>query len=403
MSNDNELDSILKGSSPETEKKPEESAGAEPEHKLGELDAVFSKPPADFSDKPFDENASSESNVGSAALLGAPVGQAITSAFPVQEPNAPKIESAQTQANVNQKAAARQVGKLQEAKQVHVSSIDKSLLEMKNAQIKVEDAAKKLTEAREHALKLNAIPEVPALKEETKQLNAAKQLVGDLGIGIDEGAMRHNIKMGNIVDLNTVRKGITGTAEGTEGLGRLSGYQQAGRLIVPSDLANPQIYNQEQLAAQQALSQAQKDFDAAHGAHKSASAKWQGLTKATPKAITTAETNVTRATENAAKAADKVAELKALQPTAMQKVGSVLGKIPFMGALQGAMTAAEYTKMVEDLQKEHYFDAAMSGMSGTGGALMMLPHPYAKAAGAALSVPPLAYQGYQWLTEKPEK
>jgi len=246
--------------------------------------------------------------------------------------------------------------------------------------------SRKLAEAREHAVKLNALPEPPPAVEVPKVSST---------IPIDEGAMRHNTKMGNIVDYNAVRKGMTGTTAETQGMGRLSGYTQTGRLIVPDALANAPIYNSEQLLAQQKLAEAEAAYKSAQAHANSMQAKWKGLSGSTPKAVTTAETGVTRATEKAAQAADKLKLLEAAKPTGLQRAGAVVSKIPGLNILAGGLTGAELMNAYEQAQQGHYLDATMSGMSGVGGALMMVPHPVAKVAGAVLSAPPLAYQGYQ--------
>jgi hypothetical protein len=46
---------------------------------------------------------------------------------------------------------------------------------------------------------------------------------------------------------------------------------------------------------------------------------------------------------------------------------------------------------------------AMGMLGGAGGALMMAPNPYAKIAGAAMSVPPLAYEAYKYFSQPKAK
>jgi hypothetical protein len=279
----------------------------------------------------------------------------------------------------------RQVEALKDTKASQTLKIDETLKELNNARATASEAERKLALARENAIRLNALPEPPAV--EVPKVGST--------VPIDEGAMRHNTKMGNIVDYNAVRKGMTGTTAETQGMGRLSGYTQTGRIIVPQALANAPIYNAEQLLAQKQLAEAEAAYKTAQANANSMQAKWKGLSGSTPKSVVTAETGVARATEKAATAADKLAELQAAKPTGLQRAGALVSKIPFLNTLSGGLVGAELMNAIEQANRGENFDAAMSGMGAAGGALMMVPHPIAKVGGALLSAPPLAYQGYQ--------
>lgn len=387
-----ELNTILTGKSERGTAESSAAAG-EPEYKLEDLDAVFSKPPANVSDKEISESsgAPKESIVPEAGAVGAVAGTAFGRIFKTKPPQ-PYVR-ASVEADVTKKAVARQQSNLAAARQAHVSNVDAAFLELKNAQARASDAARELTAAREAAMKLNALPEVGMTKAELQQLQEAMKFAEQNRIPIDKGAMAHNIKMKNIVDYNAVRKAIAGTAEGMQGLERLSGYTQSGRLIVPQELSTAPLLNAEQLEAQRRLQKAQEAFDAASKNATSMEARWKGLSNSTPKPVTTAEAALTRSIESAAKAADR---LDAVKPTGTQRVGMVMSKIPGLNLLSGAMTAAEYANMVEQANKGNYTDATISGMSGLGGTLMLAPTAYAKVAGALLSVPPLAYQAYRY-------
>ena len=326
-----------------------------------------------------------------AGAAGAVAGVVAGRLFPTQPPQ--PYARASVEADVTKKAAARQQSNVAAARQAHVSNVDSAFLELKNAQARASDAARELTAARDAAMKLNALPDVGMTKAELQQLQEAMKFAEQHGIPIDKGAMAHNIKMGNIVDYNAVRKGMTGTAEGTRGMGRLSGYTQSGRLIVPQELSTAPLLTAEQLEAQRRLQKAQDAFDAAQKNANSIKARWEGLSTSTPKSVTTAEAALTRSAERAATAADRLAAVK---PTMTQRAGMVMSKIPGLNLLSGAMTAAEYANMVEQANQGNYLDAAMSGMSGVGGTLMLAPFPQAKVAGALLSAPPLAYQAYRY-------
>jgi len=355
------------------------------EYKLDEVDPLFAKKEEkEFSDKPIE--APNYSNVPEAGAAGAVVGAVAGRVLPKVEAPMPKgLDTAKVNASVAQKSVQRQVEALKDTKASQTLKIDETLKELNNARATASEAERKLALARENAIRLNALPEPPAV--EVPKVGST--------VPIDEGAMRHNTKMGNIVDYNAVRKGMTGTTAETQGMGRLSGYTQTGRIIVPQALANAPIYNSEQLLAQKQLAEAEAAYKTAQANANSMQAKWKGLSGSTPKSVVTAETGLARATEKAATAADKLAELQAAKPTGLQRAGALVSKIPFLNTLSGGLVGAELMNAIEQANRGENFDAAMSGMGAAGGALMMVPNPYAKVAGAVLSAPPLAYQGYQ--------
>jgi hypothetical protein len=358
---------------------------SESEHKLDEVDPLFAKKEEkEFSDKPI--TAPNYSNVPEAGAAGAAVGYVANKVLPKVEVPEPKgLDTARVNASVAQKSVQRQVEALKDTKASQALKIDETLKELNNARATASEAERKLALARENAIRLNALPEPPAV--EVPKVGST--------VPIDEGAMRHNTKMGNIVDYNAVRKGMTGTTAETQGMGRLSGYTQTGRIIVPQALANAPIYNAEQLLAQKQLAEAEAAYKTAQANANSMQAKWKGLSGSTPKSVVTAETGVARATERAATAADKLKALEATKPSGFQRAGALVSKIPGLNILAGGLTGAELMNAIEQANRGEYFDATMSGMGAAGGALMMVPHPIAKIGGALLSAPPLAYQGYQ--------
>jgi hypothetical protein len=355
------------------------------EYKLDDIDPLFAEESKkEFSDKKIE--AKPESYVAEAGGAGAVVGAVAGRVLPKVEAPMPKgLDTAKVNASVAEKSVQRQLEALKDTKASQTLKIDETLKELNNARATASEAERKLALARENAIRLNALPEPPAV--EVPKVGST--------VPIDEGAMRHNTKMGNIVDYNAVRKGMTGTTAETQGMGRLSGYTQTGRIIVPQALANAPIYNAEQLLAQKQLAEAEAAYKTAQANANSMQAKWKGLSGSTPKSVVTAETGLARATEKAATAADKLAELQATKPTGLQRAGAMVSKIPFLNVLAGGLTGAELMNAIEQANRGEYFDAAMSGMGATGGALMMVPHPVAKIGGALLSAPPLAYQGYQ--------
>ena len=172
---------------------------------------------------------------------------------------------------------------------------------------------------------------------------------------------------------------------------------------VPENLANAPIYNAEQIAAQKRLADAEAMFKTAQSEVNGLQAKWKNLAGSSPRPVQAAELNLGRATERAATAADKVRALESMKPTGLQRAGKLVSKVPYLNVLGGALSGAELMHAIEEWNKGNYGDATMAGMGAVGGALSLVPTPYTKIGGALLSVPPLMYQGYQYLTEPNEE
>ena len=195
------------------------------EHKLEDVDPILAgkgdyKPPEGKEDKKIE--AEENTNVPEGGAVGAVVGYAANKVLPEVKIAEPKgLDTARTNAKVTGQAVNRQVQNVATAKAAHTSNVDAVHNELKAAQARLNSASEKLNLARANAVKLNALPEPPPVPTAT---------VGG-ALPVDEGAMRHNVKMGNIVDYNEVRKGMTGTTEATKGMGRLPGYSQVGRII----------------------------------------------------------------------------------------------------------------------------------------------------------------------------
>jgi uncharacterized membrane protein YebE (DUF533 family) len=66
----------------------------------------------------------------------------------------------------------------------------------------------------------------------------------------------------------------------------------------------------------------------------------------------------------------------------------------------GGLSGAELVHAYNEFKAGNTFDGVMASMSGVGGLLSLIPHPATKAVGAAMSLPPLAYQGYQMYQDR---
>ena len=88
--------------------------------------------------------------------------------------------------------------------------------------------------------------------------------------------------------------------------------------------------------------------------------------------------------------------LKASSPF-FAKVGTAIGKIPALGIAGGALAGHDLYQAYQEYEKGDYPEMAAHLSTGVGGALLSIPHPYARVAGALVSAPCLAYQGYKAL------
>ena len=87
----------------------------------------------------------------------------------------------------------------------------------------------------------------------------------------------------------------------------------------------------------------------------------------------------------------------------LQKAGYAINKIPGLNILGGGLSGAQFMEGAQQYQRGDKTAGAMGMLGGTGGALMMAPNPYAKIAGAAMSVPPLAYEAYKYFSQPKAK
>jgi hypothetical protein len=252
-----------------------------------------------------------------------------------------------------------------------------------------EAAFNSLQEAKENAKSLNLVPEEHLPAEKT-QLLEQKKLAAKLGIPIDEGAMRHNIKSGNIVDYNAVRKGMTGTTEATEGLGRLSGEKQVGRLIVsPNAGKDLSIYSPDQQKAIQ-------DLNKAHVQHEEAKVHLKRAKSEMDKATSTRTKYLNEANRAWEKALDQKRELEAgLEELKKLPVVSPLAKLgraidPFVAPVGGALSGMDLINAVNEYKKQNYKRATLDLIGGLGGLASLAPHPVVKGVGMGMSMIPPA-------------
>jgi 4-hydroxy-2-oxoheptanedioate aldolase len=252
-----------------------------------------------------------------------------------------------------------------------------------DAQAELSMARQELNAAEAAARDLNALPDVPAPAADT----IAKGTSTAEG-ALSQGSLRHSEKMGEIREANQVRKGIAGYRQGLPQGERvpLTGYTQSSRLIVPNELADAPVKSALQIEAENNLKAAQEKHAAA--VKRAADAKVQqeaAMKPSRPEASLSSD--VTKASSTTA---GKKAALDELT-----KARSFLSKIPGFNTLMGGLSGAELVHAYRQLQEGNTLEGVMAGLSGAGGLIAMAPHPVAKVIGTAMSVPPLAYQGYQ--------
>ena len=104
----------------------------------------------------------------------------------------------------------------------------------------------------------------------------------------------------------------------------------------------------------------------------------------------------------------KAAELAA-KPSASQAIRSVVGgagdilaRSKVMPILGGAASGYDIASAIDEYNQGDYGNAAISGLGGAGGLMMMSRNPMRIGAGALMQVPALARAGYRYLTKPKE-
>jgi len=100
---------------------------------------------------------------------------------------------------------------------------------------------------------------------------------------------------------------------------------------------------------------------------------------------------------------------RAAQPTASHAIksivggaGDILAKSKVMPILGGAASGYDIASAIDEYNQGDYGNAAISGLGGAGGLMMMSRNPMRIGAGALMQVPALARAGYRYLTKPKE-
>ena len=99
----------------------------------------------------------------------------------------------------------------------------------------------------------------------------------------------------------------------------------------------------------------------------------------------------------------------AAKPTASQAIrnivggaGDILAKSKVMPILGGAASGYDIASAIDEYNQGQYGNAAISGLVGVGGLMMMSRNPMKIGAGALMQAPALARAGYRYLTKPKE-
>jgi hypothetical protein len=330
-----------------------------------------------------------KSSMGAGEVVGSLAGAAIGSRVPAYK--SPDLTAAKARLTGIESELGVANKTLEAEQAAHANTLDQIIKQHQSAQSTLESARDELNAARQAANDLGVLP-------------AAESTIAELAPGTSEipgslsqGALRHSGKMGEIVEANAVRKGISGSKAGLPSSQRvpLTGYTQSSRLIVPHELASAPVHTPDQLSAMERLKQAEdahaqaiKDSAAAEALKN----KHVAIDAPQPKSLTSAKTAVNTAQQAKAGAQAALEEL--------DKARSFLSKIPGFNMIMGGLSGAELIHAYNEIQKGNTTEGVLAGLTGVGGLVGMIPSPYTKAIGFGLTLPGLAYQGYHAMTDK---
>ena len=317
---------------------------------------------------------------------GAVLGYGVNKMAPTQQVTVKGLDQAQMQKDLADKLYQDRLAQTQGLKTTYAENLDNIKIELDAAKAKLADAATAYEEAQAKAKQLGAMPEpvrAPGdLPSGDKWNTKVTGAMGPGGESVTEAARNYRLQQSLTPD------------EAAKFKASRSG------LIVPNTVASAgPFYNEAQLTAQQDLARAEAQRKAAQQQAAAAQGKFESAGKRPP-VSQQQQQRVMSAVEKSAQSAEKLKLLQSQSPSTLSKIGMALGKTPIMNIIGGAMSAAELAEMINNIDRGEYGKATMNAMGGVGGAMMMAPHPATKVIGAGLSAIPLAYQGYQALTNK---
>jgi hypothetical protein len=100
---------------------------------------------------------------------------------------------------------------------------------------------------------------------------------------------------------------------------------------------------------------------------------------------------------------------RAANPSASQTIrnviggaGDILAKSKVMPIVGGAASGYDIASAIDEYNQGDYANAAISGLGGAGGLMMMSRNPLRIGAGALMQAPARARAGYRYLTKPKE-
>ena len=286
-----------------------------------------------------------------------------------------RVPSEPVSANSRQVAQARatSTAKTETVKDLS-QRINSLTAEQKALQAQYDEAQRALQIARENAGRLYASPEVALTGTPSSGDKWAAKVTGSMGPGgegVTEAARNYRLQQ----SLNP--------SEAAQFKASRSG------LLVPNTVESAGPYHTPaQSAAARDLDIAQARFNAISqqvNTNKSQLAQLQrSLAPVQTKAV---------------EAGAKVKALEGMAPGFTARLGRVAGSLPLGGIVGGGLAGYDLYQAKQDYDHGDYGNALLHGLSGTGGALMTIPHPIAKGIGLGLTAPLLAYEGYKYATE----
>ena len=366
-------------------------ARTDDETKLEDIDPIFKLPTntagaviaTTSAPAPSTGITSEEATIGGAALGFA------SGRIPVRNISSPSVTNAKANVAAAQSNVKALTDAAQRAQTSSAGSVDTVFNRLQDAQAQYSFAQTELEAARQMATRSGIPLNVPSLQpgELLPGDKWAGKVTGSMGPGGDavtEAARNYRLQQ-SLSPEEAAKFKVSRSA-----------------LIVPNQVGDVgPYYNPQQRTQQQLLVQAQAAFDAAQKDLNSAQRAYDKLYSAGKPG--NSANQLAAAERKAAAAAARLDSLEASSSSTTSKIGKVISKIPFINTASGALAGYEAQQALESFRKGDYFDAGMSAMGAAGGALSMAPNLPAKVVGAALSVPPLAYEAYKYFKKPAEE
>ncbi len=325
------------------------------------------------------------------AVVGTALGKTGITALPNEPNTSGRFKTANIRSTVLNESADRALNELENLKTAHAGTVDTAFGSHLNAQAELENALKAKLEAQ--ALHNEVMPSSSLSREIPVDTAGAKwgdkiNLAGTPAVADVRGA----------AILGNQARDLPPSVAEKFNLTNLTNRQGQG-ILVPNTVDTNYL-----TPAQQSAKEALASAEARHAKAVENAAKTQyeleKLRSSISKPVAMAQRAFNSVNERATQAARAAEELAPEATNIAKQAGKFVGKLPIINTVAGGLGGYQTMQGVENWNKGNKLEGAMDVMGGVGGGLMLYPHPYAKAAGAVLSAPPLAYEAYKLITEK---